>query len=173
MRGVARPNARQIFRECGLVFKEFKEFAFKGNVLDLAVAVIIGAAFGKIVTSFVNDILMPPLGKLTGGIDFSSLFINLTPDKLTKSGKAVVSLADAKDAGAAVIAYGSFINNVIDFFIVAFAIFLLVKQANRVLKPAEATPAVVTKECPFCISTIPAAASRCPECTSQLETAAA
>jgi large conductance mechanosensitive channel len=144
------------------MFKEFKVFALKGNVLDLAIAVIIGGAFGKIVSSFVTDILMPPLGRVTGGVDFSSLFINLTPDKVTKSGKAVVSLADAKEAGAAVIAYGSFLNNIIDFLIVAFVLFLIVRQMNKFAKPVVAS----TRECPECLSPIPLNAARCAFCTS-------
>jgi large conductance mechanosensitive channel len=146
------------------MLKEFKEFALKGNVLDLAIAVIIGAAFGKIVTSFVNDILMPPLGRATGNIDFTSLFYNMTPDKVTKAGKSVVSLADAKDAGAAVIAYGNFINNIIDFVIIAFALFLVVRAMNRFKPPV----AVTTKECPECLSKIPLAATRCAFCTADL-----
>lgn len=147
------------------VIQEFKDFAVKGNVLDLAVAVVIGGAFGKIVTSFTNDVLMPPIGMLLGKIDFSSLFINLTPDKLTKAGKPVVSIADAKDAGAAVIAYGQFINNILDFLIVAFVIFLLVRQANKFKKQAP----VITKDCLFCCSKVPSAATRCPQCTSHIE----
>ena len=117
------------------IMKEFKEFAMRGNVVDLAVGVVIGAAFGKIVTSLVNDIIMPPIGKLTGGVDFKELFINLDPDKLTKTThQAVKTLADAKDAGATVIAYGSFINNILDFLIVAFCIFMVIKIMNRLLK---------------------------------------
>jgi large conductance mechanosensitive channel len=145
------------------MLKEFKEFALKGNVLDLAVAFILGAAFGKIVTSLVNDVIMPPIGLLLGKIDFSNLFIDL-------SGKNVTSLKAAKDAGAAVIAYGQFINIVIEFLIVAFVLFLIVKWMNsmkrRDEKPAAAAPA--TKECPFCYSQISLKASRCPNCTSEL-----
>jgi len=147
------------------MLKEFKEFAVKGNVLDLAVAVIIGAAFGKIVTSFVNDILMPPIGLLLGKMDFSNFFIDL-------SDQHHASIAEAKAAGAATLNYGLFINNVMDFLIVAFAVFLLVRQINAL----KAKPAVVlpnTKECPFCFSTIPLKASRCPQCTSQLTAASA
>jgi large conductance mechanosensitive channel len=122
--------------------KEFKEFAMRGNVVDLAVGVIIGAAFGKVVTSMVNDVIMPPIGKALGGADFKDLFINLDPTKLTKAGTAVKSLADAKDAGAAVVAYGSFINNVIDFTIVALCIFMIIKLMNSMKKkPAAAAPA--------------------------------
>src|ERR1043166_1935590 len=112
------------------ILKEFKAFAMRGNVVDLAVGVVIGAAFGKIVTSLVNDIIMPPIGKLTGGVDFKDLFINLDPGKLTKAGAPVKTIVDAKDAGAAVIAYGSFVNTILDFVIVAFCIFLVVKIMN-------------------------------------------
>jgi len=143
------------------MLKEFRDFAMRGNVVDLAIGIIIGAAFGKIVTSLVNDMLMPPLGVILGKVDFSNLFINM-------SGTHYDSLAAAKAAGAATINYGIFINNIIDFVIVAFAVFLLVKQMNRLLpkKVEAATPA--TKECPYCKSSIPAAATRCPQCTSQL-----
>lgn len=124
------------------MLKEFKEFAMRGNVVDLAVGVIIGGAFGKIVTSMVNDVIMPPIGKMMGGVDFKDLFINLDPSKLTKAGKAVETLTDAKDAGAAVIAYGSFISTVIDFTIVAFCIFMVIKGMNALKKkPAPAAPA--------------------------------
>lgn len=115
------------------MLKEFKEFAMRGNVVDLAVGVVIGAAFGKIVTSLVNDVIMPPIGKLTGGVDFKELFLNLDPHK-TIGGAAVKTLADAKQAGATVIAYGSFFNTVLDFLIVAFCIFLVVKGMNRLWK---------------------------------------
>jgi len=124
------------------MIKEFKEFAMKGNVVDLAVGVIIGGAFGKIVTSMVNDILMPPIGKMMGGVNFADLFINLDPSKLAKDGSAIKSIAQAKEAGAAVIAYGSFINTVIDFTIVAFCIFMVIKGMNAMKKkPAPAAPA--------------------------------
>ncbi len=124
------------------MIKEFKEFAMKGNVVDLAVAVIIGGAFGKIVTSVVNDIIMPPIGKMMGGVNFSDLFINLDPSKLAKGGSVIKSLAQAKEAGAAVIAYGSFINTVIDFTIVALCIFMIVKVMSTMKKkPAPAAPA--------------------------------
>src|SRR5262245_13580593 len=147
------------------MFKEFKTFAMRGNVLDLAVGVIIGAAFGKIVTSFVNDVLMPPIGLLIGKVDFSSLFIDL-------SGQHHATIAEAKAAGAATLNYGVFINNIIDFLLVAFAVFLLVRQVNRFNKPEPAS-AATTKDCPFCLSGIPLKATRCPNCTSQLEAAAA
>ncbi len=124
------------------MLKEFKEFAMRGNVVDLAIGVIIGAAFGKIVSSMVNDVLMPPIGKMMGGVDFKDLFINLDPSKLTNAGAAVKTLADAKEAGAAAIAYGAFINTVIDFAIVAFCVFLVVKGINAMKrKPAPAAPA--------------------------------
>ena len=141
------------------MLKEFKEFAMKGNVLDLAVGFIIGAAFGKIVTSLVSDIIMPPIGLILGKVDFSSLFLNL-------SGKSYASLAEAKTAGAATLNYGIFLNNIVDFLIVAFAVFLLVRMVNRWNKPAPAA-APSTKECPYCASTIPLKATRCPNCTSR------
>lgn len=140
--------------------KEFKEFVMRGNVLDLAVAVIIGGAFGKIITSFVNDILMPPIGLLLGGVDFANLFFSL-------NGQAYASLADAQAAGAPTINYGVFLNTVIDFLIVAFIIFLVVKAANRMKKP-EPVAVPTTKECPHCFTAIPIKATRCPNCTSQL-----
>jgi large conductance mechanosensitive channel len=147
------------------MLKEFKEFAMRGNVLDMAVGIIIGAAFGKIITSLVGDVLMPPIGLLLGKIDFSKLFINL-------SGQYYASLADAKAAGAATINYGTFINTVIDFVIVAFAIFLLIRQVNKLKRQPEPVPAVTTtKECPFCLSVIPIKATRCPHCTSELKVA--
>ena len=145
------------------MFKEFKEFAMKGNVLDMAIGIIIGAAFGKIITSFVSDILMPPLGLLLGKMDFSNLFINL-------SGGDFPTIAAAKAAGAATLNYGVFLNTIIDFVIVAFAIFLLIRQVNKFKRqPAAAPPN--TKDCPFCVSSIPIQAKRCPHCTSQLNPA--
>jgi large conductance mechanosensitive channel len=147
------------------MFKEFKEFTLRGNVIDLAIGVIIGAAFGKIVTSFVNDILMPPIGLLLGNVDFSNLFINL-------SGQPYGSLEEAQAAGAATINYGLFINTVLDFIIVAFVIFLLVRQVNRMRREREAPPAEpTTRECPYCLSAVPLKAIRCPHCTSELEAA--
>lgn len=142
------------------MIKEFKEFIMRGNVLDLAVAVIIGAAFGRIVSSFVSDIIMPPIGVLTGKVDFSNLFIDL-------SGTSHPTLAAAKAAGAATINYGVFLNTVVDFLIVAFAIFLVIQQANK-FKAKPAPVAVTTKDCSFCATAIPLAAKRCPNCTSQL-----
>lgn len=145
------------------MLKEFKEFIMRGNVVDLAVGIIIGGAFGKIVTSLVNDVLMPPLGKIMGNMDFSGLFINL-------SGTSYPSLAAAKAAGAATINYGMFINTVIDFLIVAAAVFIMIKQINRLKRPAP-TAAPTTKACPYCLSTVPIKATRCPACTSELKTA--
>jgi len=143
------------------VFKEFKAFAMRGNVLDMAVGIIIGAAFGKIVASLVDDILMPPIGRLLGRVDFSGLFINL-------SGKSYESLQAAKAAGAATINYGLFLNTVINFVIVAFAVFLLVQQVNRWTKKPEVAAAPTTKDCPQCAMPIPIAAKRCGHCTTQL-----
>lgn len=142
------------------MFKEFKEFAIKGSVLDLAIGIIIGAAFGKIVTSFVNDVLMPPIGLILGKVDFTNMFLAL-------NGATYESLAKAKAAGAPTLNYGVFINTVIDFLIVASVIFLLVKQINR-MKRAEVAAAPSTKECPFCASNIALKAVRCPQCTSQV-----
>ena len=142
------------------MLKEFKEFAMKGNMLDLAVGFILGAAFGKIVTSLVSDIIMPPVGLILGKMDFSSLFLSL-------SGKSYSSLAEAKAAGAATLNYGQFLNNVVDFLIVAFAVFLLVRVVNRWNKPAPAA-APTTKDCPYCVSKIPLKATRCPNCTSPI-----
>ncbi len=149
------------------MFQEFKKFLLRGNVLDLAVAVVIGGAFGKIVTSFVNDILMPPIGLLLGNVDFSNLYINL-------SGGEYASLAEAQAAGAATINYGVFINTVVNFIIIAFAIFLVVRMANRLQESrkteAAPPPAPTTKTCPYCYTEIPIQATRCPHCTSQLTT---
>jgi len=142
------------------MLKEFKEFVMRGNVLDLAVAVIIGAAFGRIITSLVSDILMPPIGIILGKVDFSNLFVDL-------SGANHPTIAAAKAAGAATINYGIFLNTIIDFLIVAFVIFLVVKQANRMKKPAPAA-APVTKDCSYCYTNIPLQATRCPNCTSQV-----
>ena len=144
------------------MLKEFKEFAMRGNVIDLAVGVIIGAAFGTIVKSLVDDIIMPPIGLLVGGLDFTNLFVSL-------SGEHYASLAAAKAAGAPTINYGIFLNNVLNFVIVAFAIFLLVRQINRLKRETPVPPPAPTeKPCPYCISTIPLAATRCPHCTSEL-----
>jgi len=145
------------------MLKEFKEFAMKGNVLDLAVGIILGAAFGGIVTSFVNDVLMPPIGLALGKVDFTNLFLNL-------SGGAHATLKAAKEAGAATINYGVFLNTVINFLIVAFAVFLLVRQVNRLKRQPEAAPAAPpsTKDCPYCLSPIAIKATRCSHCTSEL-----
>jgi large conductance mechanosensitive channel len=142
------------------MLKDFREFIMRGNVLDLAIAVIIGAAFGKIVTSLVTDILMPPLGLVLKNVDFANLFIDL-------SGGHHATLAEAKAAGDATINYGIFLNTVIDFLIVALVIFLVIRQANKLKRPpAPADP--TTKECAFCHTSIPIAATRCPNCTSNL-----
>jgi large conductance mechanosensitive channel len=144
------------------MLKEFREFAFKGNVIDLAIGIIIGAAFGKIVASLVNDVLMPPLGLLLGGVDFSNLYWNL-------SGGTYASLAAAQEAGAATINYGLFINTVIEFLLIALAVFIIVRQINKMRREAPAPePAPNTKECPYCYSSIALKASRCPQCTSEL-----
>jgi large conductance mechanosensitive channel len=144
------------------MWREFKEFAMRGNVLDLAIGIVIGAAFGKIVSSFVGDILMPPVGLLLGNVDFSNLFVNL-------SGTRYASLAEAKAAGAPTLNYGVFLNTVLDFLIVAFAIFLLVRLVNRLRRQQEAPPVTpTTKECRYCATTIPLKATRCPHCTSEL-----
>jgi large conductance mechanosensitive channel len=143
------------------MFKEFKEFVMRGNVLDLAVAVIIGAAFGSIISSLVDDIIMPPIGLLLGGVDFSNLFVNLGPGSYE-------SLAEAQAAGAATINYGVFINNLLTFIIVALAVFLVVRAVNRLQKESEAAEAT-TKTCPECLSEIPLAARRCAHCTVVLK----
>jgi large conductance mechanosensitive channel len=145
------------------MLQEFKKFALRGNVLDLAVAVILGAAFGAIVKSFVDDIIMPPIGLLLGGIDFSSLFATL---KQGKTPGPYLSVAQAKEAGAVTMNYGVFINTIITFIIVSFALFLVIRAVSK-LQPKEA-PAPATKECPHCFSAIPIKATRCPHCTSEL-----
>jgi large conductance mechanosensitive channel len=146
------------------MFKEFKEFAMKGNVMDLAVGVIIGAAFGKIVSSLINDVIMPVIGLLLGKVDFSSLFVSL-------SGGAYPTLIEAKKAGAPTLNYGLFVNALIDFLIIALVIFMMVKWVNKLRRPAPvaAAAAPTTKECPFCFTMIPVKAVRCPACTSQLK----
>ena len=142
------------------MLKEFKEFALKGNVIDLAIGIIIGAAFNKIVQSLVTDIIMPPIGMIMGKVDFSSLFINL-------SSTHYETLAEAKKAGAATINYGVFISATVDFLIMAFVVFLMVRQINKMKKEAPIA-APDTKTCPFCLSTVPLQATRCPQCTSAL-----
>ncbi len=145
------------------MLKEFKEFAMRGNVVDLAIGIVIGGAFGKIVSSFVSDILMPPVGLLFGKVDFSNLFIGL-------SSKTYATLQEAKAAGAATINYGLFFNTILDFLIVAFAVFLLIKQINRLKRQEQPAPAApTTRECPFCLSSIPLKATRCPQCTSEVK----
>ena len=149
------------------MFKEFKEFIMRGNVIDMAVGIIIGAAFGTIVKSLVSDIIMPPIGLLLGNVDFANLFAVL------KEGTTAVgpytSLADAQAAGAVTINYGVFINTIISFIIVAFAIFLLIRKINELKKQEEAPPAEpTTQDCPYCLTSIPIKATRCPHCTSEL-----
>lgn len=143
------------------MLNEFKSFAVRGNVVDMTVGVIIGGAFGKIITSLVNDILMPPIGLLLGKVDFANLFIDL-------SGKGYISLDAAKAAGAATVNYGLFLNTVIDFLLVALIFFLCIRLINRLHHPAHAPITPTTKSCPYCISAIPLEATRCPQCTSQL-----
>ena len=149
------------------MLKEFKEFALRGNVLDLAVGVVVGGAFGKIVTSLVNDIIMPPVGLIIGGVDFADLFIDL-------SGRHARTLAQAKAAGTATINIGMFLNATLDFVIVAFSVFLLVRNVNRLVRrrPSEKPSAAAARECPYCLSMIPARATRCANCTSTLEAVA-
>ena len=142
------------------MLEEFRQFIRRGNVVDLAVAVVIGAAFGKIVTSFVDDILMPPIGVALGNVDFSNLFITL-------SGKEYPSVAAAKAAGAATLNYGIFINTILNFIIIAFAVFLIVRQINRMQTPAPA-PAAATKDCPYCLTPVPVKAVKCAHCTSEI-----
>ena len=144
------------------MLKEFKEFAVRGNMVDLAVAVVLGAAFGAVVASLVKDVLMPPIGKVVGGVDFTDLFVAL-------DGRSYPSLKVAKDAGAATINYGVFVNTLINFVIVAFALFLVVKSVNRLRRPAVAAP--TTKDCVYCAMAIPIKATRCPHCTSAVSAA--
>jgi large conductance mechanosensitive channel len=147
------------------MLKEFKEFAMRGNVLDMAVGIIVGAAFGQIVNSFVQDVMMPPVGRVLGHADFSNLFVTLT-------GQHYDTLAAAKAAGAATLNYGMFLNTVINFVIVAFAVFLLVRQVNHFMpKPAPVPVAPTTRDCPYCLSAVPAKAIKCAHCTSDLRPA--
>jgi large conductance mechanosensitive channel len=149
------------------MFKEFKEFILKGNVIDMAVGIVVGAAFGAIVSSLVADVIMPPIGLLLGKVDFSNLFVVL------KEGAAAgpyASLAAAKQAGAVTLNLGVFINTIISFLIIAFAIFLVIRQINKLRRKAEAAAAPATKECPYCASAVPIKAVRCPFCTSTLKT---
>ncbi len=150
------------------MLKEFREFALRGNVLDLAVGVVVGGAFGKIVTSLVNDIIMPPVGLLIGGVDFQDLFVDL-------SGRHSATLADAKAHGAATINFGLFLNATLDFVIVSFAVFIFIRQVNRFVRRISTDkpqPAAAARECPYCVSVIPARAKRCPQCTADLPAAA-
>lgn len=152
------------------MFKEFKEFAMRGNVLDMAVGIIIGGAFGTIVKSMVDDVIMPPIGLALGNVDFANLFIVLKEG--ANAAAPYASLADAKAAGAVSINYGMFINNVVSFVIVAFCVFLLIRTMNRLKREEEAPPAApTTRDCPFCLSAIPIKASRCPQCTSEVKAA--
>jgi len=149
------------------MLKEFKEFAMRGNVIDMAVGIIIGAAFGTIVSSFVADIIMPPVGLLLGNVDFSNLFMVLKEGKVTGPYETV---AAAKTAGAVTLNYGVFFNSIISFLIVAFAVFLVIRNVNRLKRKEEAPPAApTTKECPYCISVIPVKAVRCPHCTAEIK----
>jgi len=143
------------------MLKEFKEFAMKGNIVDLAVGVVIGGAFGKIVTSLVNDIVMPLVGLLMGKVDFSNLFFSLGEGNFT-------TIQEAKEAGVATINYGLFINNIIDFLIVAFSIFIVIKQINKFAKKKEEKPVTNKKKCQYCYTEIHIDATRCPNCTSEL-----
>ncbi|MGD0487886.1 MAG: large-conductance mechanosensitive channel protein MscL [Syntrophorhabdales bacterium] len=149
------------------MFREFKEFAMRGNVLDMAVGIIVGAAFGTIVNSLVQDLIMPPIGLLLGNVDFSNIFMVLKEGKVAGP---YASLAAAKSAGAVSINFGLFVNHIISFIVVAFSVFLLIRTMNK-LKRAEAVPPAVpaTKECTYCFSTIPIMATRCPNCTSELK----
>ena len=144
------------------MLKEFKEFALRGSLLDLAIGLVLGTAFGKIVTSLVNDILMPPVGLALGRVNFSNLFVNLTRANYP-------TLSAAREAGAPTINYGMFLNTVLDFVIVAFALFLVIREVNRLRRRGETPP--TTRECPYCCSVISLKASRCPNCTSQVQAA--
>jgi large conductance mechanosensitive channel len=150
------------------MLKEFKAFALRGNVLDLAIGIIIGGAFGTIVKSLVDDVIMPPVGLALGNVDFADLFVLLKAGP--KGAPPYATLADAQAAGAVTVNYGNFINNVVTFLIVAFAVFLIVRAANR-LKPQDASAAPATKDCPYCRMPIPVGASRCPHCTSEVKAA--
>jgi large conductance mechanosensitive channel len=151
------------------MFKEFREFAMRGNVVDMAVGIIIGGAFGTIVKSLVDDVIMPPVGLMLGGVDFSNLFW-VMKEGATAAGP-YASLADAKTAGAVTLNAGVFLNNVISFLIVAFAVFLLVRGMNALRRQQEEAPAPTAKDCPYCASSIPIKARRCPACTSDLAAA--
>jgi large conductance mechanosensitive channel len=150
------------------MFKEFKEFAMRGNVVDMAVGIIIGAAFGTVIKSLVADVIMPPIGLLLGNVDFANLFVLFKPGN---PAGPYLALAEAQKAGAVTINYGAFINTIISFVIVAFAVFLLIRSLNRLNKQEEAPAAATTKECSYCLSTIPVKATRCAHCTSELKAA--
>ena len=150
------------------MFKEFNEFAIRGNVVDMAVGIIIGAAFGTVIKSLVADILMPPIGLLLGNVDFANLYVLLKPGN---PAGPYLALAEAQKAGAVTLNYGAFINNIISFIIVAFAVFFLIRSLNRMKKPEEAPAAPATKECPYCLSEVPVKATRCAHCTSELKVA--
>jgi large conductance mechanosensitive channel len=153
------------------MFKDFKEFVMRGNVVDMAVGIVIGVAFGAVVKSLVDDVIMPPIGLLLGNVDFSSLFITL---KAGKVAGPYLSLASAKSAGAVTLNYGVFINTIVSFVILAFSVFILIRVINRMRqKPEEAPPIPDTRACPYCLSEIPLKASRCPHCTSELGPASA
>ena len=143
------------------MWQEFKQFAARGNVIDLAVGVIIGAAFGKIVSSLVSDIVMPPIGMVLGQVDFKNLYVSL-------NGQAYASLGDAQKAGAPTLNYGVFLNTIVEFLIVAAVIFLFVRQVNRMMPPPAVAPGEPRRDCPFCASSIPARATRCAFCTSEI-----
>jgi len=149
------------------MFKEFKEFAMRGNVIDMAVGIVIGTAFGTIVKSLVSDIIMPPIGLLLGKVDFTNLFTVLKVG--VKTAAPYTSLAEAQAAGAVTINYGMFINTIINFIIVAFAIFMVIRSMNKFKKPETTTVEPTTKDCPYCLTSIPIKATRCPHCTSELE----
>lgn len=148
------------------MFKEFKEFAMRGNVVDMAVGIIIGAAFGTVIKSLVADILMPPIGLLLGNVDFANLYILLKPGN---PAGPYLALAEAQKAGAVTLNYGAFINNIISFIIVAFAVFFLIRSLNRLKKEEPAPAAPATKDCPYCLSAVPVKARRCAHCTSELK----
>jgi large conductance mechanosensitive channel len=156
-------SPKMLLQRKGGVFREFRAFAMRGSMLDMAVGIIVGAAFGRVVSSFVSDILMPPVGLFTGHSDFSNKFINL-------SRQSYATLAEAKAAGAATINYGVFLNVLSDFLIVAFVVFMLIRQVNR-LKSEQETSAAATRDCPFCLSAVADRATRCPHCTSSLTAA--
>jgi large conductance mechanosensitive channel len=150
------------------MFKEFKEFALRGNMVDMAVGIVIGAAFGTVIKSLVADILMPPIGLLLGNVDFANLYILLKPGN---PAGPYLAMAEAQKAGAVTLNYGAFINNIIGFIIVAFAVFFLIRSLNRLKKEEPAPAAPATKECPYCLSAVPVKATRCSHCTSELKVA--